>query len=103
MAGYDSEQFSLDLLQVDERLRQVIQAVYIDYYYSDDDEDGNNDGSFINIKGDVDLDAEEKVLNRLLANKRKQKQNHDYNKNDTAGESIAQNFILKKIFHLIMS
>ena len=27
MAGYDSEQFSLDLLQVDERLRQVIQAV----------------------------------------------------------------------------
>ena len=40
MAGYDSEQFSLDLLQVDERLRQVIQAVYIDYYYSNDDEDG---------------------------------------------------------------
>ena len=65
MAGYDSEQFSLDLLQVDERLRQVIQAVYIDYYYSDDDEDGNNDGGFIDFTGDVNLENDTKALGRI--------------------------------------
>ena len=62
MAGYDSEQFSLDLLQVDERLRQVIQAVYIDYYYSNDDEDGNNDDNFIDFTGDVSLENDTKTL-----------------------------------------
>ena len=65
MAGYDSEQFSLDLLQVDERLRQVIQAVYIDYYYYDDDEDGSNDGNFIDFTDDVKLDNTITTLDRI--------------------------------------
>ena len=65
MAGYDSEQFSLDLLQVDERLRQVIQAVYSDYYYSNDNEDGNNDGGFIDFTGDVNLENDTKAFDRI--------------------------------------
>ena len=65
MAGYDSEQFSLDLLQVDERLRQVIQAVYVDYYYNGDDEAGDNQDGIIDFKVDIDLENEKRVLKRI--------------------------------------
>ena len=63
----------------------------------DDDEDGSNDGSFIDIKGEVDLDTEEKVLNRLLSEQIRitETASTDYN-NNTDGEGIAQNFVFKK-------
>ena len=68
MAGYDSEQFSLDLLQVDERLRKS-SGRYIHYYYNGDDEAGDNQDGIIDFKVDIDLENEERVLNRIPGEK----------------------------------